>query len=170
MRASLMGVANEMTFGCLTAPVYNIVSLENTDLIQEMISHFCSFWSTPLAAQLSIQRIQHSVDSRAKHVLQVLDDAHPASSPELIKEFNALMIQVQKSTDELAAKLHTLKIEDFVFGFHPAPDASIGHLHMHVLPAPVEFRHFSTDVHDWKTVPTKAVMEVIREEIFRNKL
>jgi hypothetical protein len=164
-----MGVVNEMTFGCLTATVYNIVSLENTELIQEMISHFHSFWSTPHAVQLSIERIQHSVDSRTNHVLKALDEAHPPS-PELIKEFNALMIPVQKSTDELAAKLHTLKIEDFVFGFHPAPDASIGHLHMHVLPAPVEFRQFSTDVHDWKTVPTKAVMEVIHEEICRNKL
>ena len=74
------------------------------------------------------------------------------------------MIDVQRSSDEFAKRMNTLEISDFVFGFHPAPHASIGHLHMHVLAAPVEFCHCSTDAHDWKTVPAKAVVEVLQEE------
>ena len=145
--------------------VYNVVSLDDASVVEEMISHFKRFWSTPDAVEKSRCRIQHAVDERASNVMEALqrDPAAPAVS-ERIAEFEAAMIDVQKSTDDLASKLTTLTPEDFLFGFHAMPHTNIGHLHMHVATAPAEFRKHSTDSNDWKTIPATAVMEVIRAE------
>jgi hypothetical protein len=80
--------------------------------------------------------------------------------------FNRVMQDVNKTADELARKLREQKLyeEDFFFSFHAAPDASVGHLHMHILLALSEFCKYSTMAHDWKTIPAQAVIEVIDQE------
>lgn len=75
------------------------------------------------------------------------------------------MTEVQSFIDESSIKLRSLTPDDFLFAVHPAPNITIGHLHMHVLVKPVEFRRWSTLVHDWKTIPVKAAIEVINEEM-----
>jgi hypothetical protein len=145
----------------LSTTVYNIVALESTDLIEEMISHFRKFWATPGSIQKAIDRIQLAIDIRAQEVIKVFMK-NSETAAKRITEFRGIMADVQKSADEFARKLNDLRMEDIIFAFHPAPHASIGHLHMHVLSAPKEFRRYSTGVHDWKTIPAPAVMEVLR--------
>lgn len=128
-----------------------------------MISHFKAFWADPSSIQKSINRIKLAVKLRSQEVTDSFSK-NPETSTERMTEFKDIMEDVYKSTDDLAVKLHSLMIDDFVFGFHAAPDASVGHLHMHVLSAPSEFRRYSTMAHDWKTIPANAVMDVIRAE------
>ena len=142
-----------------SSEVYNAVSLDDTSIIEEMISHFKKFWSTPKAAQKCADRIEISVEAREKEVLISLSD-----NPTKTEEFQAVMKDVRQSSKEFSEMLQKLTAEDFFFGFHAMPDASVGHLHMHVISTPVEMRKYSTDSHDWKTIPAKAVMEVIQGE------
>ncbi|KAG6817564.1 hypothetical protein H0H87_006941 [Tephrocybe sp. NHM501043] len=146
--------------------VYNAVSLDDPTLIEEMITHFKRFWSQPDAVHRTARGIQHAVDLRTSEVAKGLENMQvPTMAVTASAEFKVLMQDsVQKSTNELLFKLGALNVNDFFFGFHATPHASVGHLHMHVLAADTEFRRYSTGVHDWKTIPAAAVMEVIREE------
>lgn len=57
-----------------------------------------------------------------------------------------------------------LNNDDLVFGFHVFPNNSIGHLHMHVFPHNNTFREFSAKIHDLKTVPLQAILDVEDED------
>lgn len=139
--------------------MYNIVSLEKIDVVEEMISHFKRFWAEAGSIEKCIDQIKEAIDSREQEVIQGF---HKDADPETrTAQFRKITVEVQKSADDFAAKLRTLPAQDFIFGFHPAPYASVGHLHMHVLAAPPDFRRYSTGAHDWKTVPAEAVMEAI---------
>jgi hypothetical protein len=133
-----------------------------------MISHFKKFWASPDSIRKSIDRIQLAIDLRAQEVINGFRKS-PETEAQRTADFIAIMVDVQTSADDFGKKLGSLTIEDFVFAFHPAPDASVGHLHMHVVSAPSEFRRYSTGVHDWKTIPASAVMEVIRAEMEANQ-
>ena len=142
--------------------VYNVVSLDDTEIIKEMISHFKKFLAQADAVDKFIARTRLAVDLRAEEVIEGYK-TNTETATRRTEEFIAVMQDVNKAADELAERLRKRKLheEDFFFGFHAAPDASIGHLHMHVLLAPSEFRKYSTAAHDWKTIPTAAVIEVI---------
>lgn len=108
--------------------------------------------------------MKKQIDRRAKAVREAL----VAHKPDIVEEFDATMEQVRTSTEELGNKLcQCQKSQDdevLFFGFHPAPVASIAHLHMHTLLILDEFRKFSTRVHDWKTIPVSAIIDVIHDE------
>ncbi|KAF9064645.1 hypothetical protein BDP27DRAFT_134456 [Rhodocollybia butyracea] len=140
-----------------TQKVYNIVSLTDSAIIHEMISHFKTFWAQPGAAQKCIDRINLAVTEHVDQVLAHLDHEQKSMFNEVVKD-------VRKYADECSVPLRTLNAEDFVFGFHAMPDSSVGHLHMHVLPLSETFRRFSTDAHDVKTIPARAVIEVLDAE------
>jgi hypothetical protein len=137
--------------------VYNAVSLTDSAIIHEMISHFKNFWTQPGAAQKCIDRINLAVQEQADQVLAHLDDKQTSS-------FNEVLKDVRKYAEECSVQLRTLSAEDFVFGFHAMPEASVGHLHMHVLPLSEKFRQHSTYVHDVKTIPARAVIEVLEAQ------
>ena len=141
--------------------MYNVVSLNDTAIIKEMMSHFKTFLARADAIDKIIARTRLALNLRADEVFAGY--AKNNTSP---TEFTALMQDVNTTADKFAEMLRerTLREEDFFFGFHAAPDASIGHLHMHTLLAPSEFRRYSTAAHDWKTIPAQAVIEVIDQE------
>jgi len=145
--------------------VYNIVSLEDTGIIKEMILHFKAFWARADSIDKSIARTRVAVDLRAEEVIAGYEE-NAETAAQRGEKFKRVMQDVNKTADELARKLREQKLyeEDFFLGFHAAPDASVGHLHMHVLLAPSEFRKYSTMAHDWKTIPAQAVIEVIDQE------
>lgn len=143
--------------------VYNIVALQDTEIIEEMIRHFQQFWITPGAIQKCIDRIQLAVNIRKAEIVQELQRNTETMTGKM-DELDRVMKDVQDYVEICSRKLATLRAEDFIFGFHAAPDASVGHLHMHVLPGPQELRQYSTHAHDWKTIPAKAVVEVIQAE------
>ncbi|KAG6906204.1 hypothetical protein DXG01_015243 [Tephrocybe rancida] len=146
--------------------VYNVVSLDDISLIEEMISHFGRFWSQPDAVQQTARRIQHAVDLRTSEVIKGLEDMQDQTMAATVSAEYEVMMQdiIRKSTNDMLCRLETLNTNDFIFGFHATPHASVGHLHMHVLAAGTDFRRYSTDAHDWKTIPATAVMQVIHEE------
>ncbi|KAF5346143.1 hypothetical protein D9758_009986 [Tetrapyrgos nigripes] len=80
--------------------------------------------------------------------------------------FEKVMQDVRGYAESCVAKLKELRVgeEGIVFRFHAGTDASIPHLHMHVLASPVEFRQYSTLVHNRKAIPAEIVMEVIDAE------
>ncbi|TFK33367.1 hypothetical protein BDQ12DRAFT_738796 [Crucibulum laeve] len=148
--------------------VYNIVCLDNAQIVEEMILHFKSFWKAPGSIEKIIKCIQLGVDTREKAVISNFQESKDQGAT----DFDQIMKEVRRDGLQLAEELRrrqcSEKLEDLIlFGFHPAPLASVGHLHMHVLLAPVEFRRFSTGVHDHKTVPAQAVIEVLKEEASR---
>ena len=141
--------------------MYNVVSLDDTAIIKEMISHFKTFLATADGIDKIIARTRLALNLRAEDVIAGYAENNASTT-----EFTALMQDVNTTADEFAEMLRkrTSPEEDFFFGFHAAPDASIGHLHMHALLAPSEFRRYSTGAHDWKTIPAEAVIEVIDQE------
>ncbi|CAA7264688.1 unnamed protein product [Cyclocybe aegerita] len=145
--------------------VYNAVSLEDPAIIEEMIAHFWQFWESPESRSKISWWLKEAVERRAASVMDTL------KSQTSTNEFQSVMKDVLVSTEKFARRLRELRASkddrSFVFGFHPAPEASIGHLHMHIVLAAAEFREFSTRVHDWKTIPAKTVVEVISEEARR---
>lgn len=128
-----------------------------------MITHFRDFWNHGQNAQKFIEVINAAIDRREKAVLDGYR-AEPATFEKRQKDFEKVMVNVREDAAGFAQKLSKVNFDDFFFGFHAAPDASIGHLHMHVILAPQEFRTTSTGEHDWKTIPAQAAMAVITRE------
>ena len=79
-------------------------------------------------------------------------------------EFEATSPQVKEDYHEMATQFLKLEGEDFVFAFHPYPDYSVGHLHMHVFPRAEALRRVSSKQHDKKTIPFEAVLQVEEED------
>jgi hypothetical protein len=149
---------------CLPSSVYNAVALDETTIVKEMIVHFRDFWSRPESIDKVIGWLKIAVERRASAVRTSLE----SHAPDRMGEFDAVMKEVFASSEKFANDLHLqhhpADDKAFLLGFHPAPEASIGHLHMHVVLMHPEFRQFSTEVHDWKTVPAQAVIEAIEGE------
>ncbi|KAJ3507766.1 hypothetical protein NLJ89_g6120 [Agrocybe chaxingu] len=147
--------------------VYNVVSLGSPAIIEEMIAHFWRFWESPESRSKITWWLKEAVERRAASVVDTLT----SQTPTLVDEFQSIMKEVLASTEKFARTLRELRASEddksLVFGFHPAPEASIGHLHMHIVLAAAEFREFSTRAHDWKTIPAKTVVELISGEARR---
>ncbi|THV00888.1 hypothetical protein K435DRAFT_432103 [Dendrothele bispora CBS 962.96] len=145
--------------------VYNVVELEDTKIIVEMFEHFGNFWKDPTAIGKVNDRIELAIQLRAKEVIEHLEK-DPDTFPERKKAWDVVMEDVERYRKGCAEKLRQLTVgkDGIVFRFQAGTDASIPHLHMHVLASPAEFRKYSTPDHDYKAIPTKMVMEVIKSE------
>lgn len=143
-----------------------------------MIDLFFEFWSMPDAARKCISRIDSAVTTRESQIRSSIDSKEfpgDFGTAHLKQELNTLVTEVRSSSNTFATRLRALHSkpkpskDDWFFGFHAMPDASVGHLHMHVLPLDLEgegeasFRRWSTEKHDWKTVPAQAVVELLQE-------
>jgi Scavenger mRNA decapping enzyme C-term binding len=132
-----------------------------------MIDHFRAFWDseTSDSIQKCIDRSNLAVDERYEVVINGILKENAHNATERVAAFDRVMEAVRETGWEFANAIRELKSGDFVFGFHPHPEHSIGHLHMHVLPASSKFRTYSTKAHDSKTIPADVVVEVINEEL-----
>ncbi|KAH9482162.1 hypothetical protein JR316_0004257 [Psilocybe cubensis] len=140
--------------------IYNIVAMKETGFIDEMTSHFKSFWQSAEAIDKTTVWLETAVKNRAAAARKSVE----SHSPELLEEFDNTMQEVRKSAKQLneILRARTQSVDElFNFYFHPAPDASIAHLHMHCVLKDKVFREFSTYAHDWKSVPVHDVKEVI---------
>ncbi|KAK7464354.1 hypothetical protein VKT23_006521 [Stygiomarasmius scandens] len=138
--------------------VWNIVGLEDTEDIEEMMTHFLQFWQTTGAVDKVNKRIERAVHEREQEVINSLEKDESKR-----KGFRDVMESVEDYRKKCAERLHADK-DAIVFRFHAWPDASIPHLHMHVLTSPEEFRKYSTPAHDCKAIPADIVLEVIKSE------
>ncbi|KAL8716998.1 MAG: hypothetical protein Q9181_008368 [Wetmoreana brouardii] len=121
-----------------------------------MRAHFIDFWIQQNGASKILARAKQAVDDRDEK----LRSGDGGSSP----DYDGVRTDVFLHFETMKKKFAQLKVGDFLMGFHVFPDNSIGHLHMHVFPHVEAFREFSTKMHDWKTVPLQAVLEVERED------
>lgn len=144
--------------------VYNIVALDSPAIIEEMIGHFKSFWRRPDSIGKVRTRIQFALDQRVTAIEQAFAKA-PSLSQQRMGVAREAIQAAQESAYEFSERLGDLSLDEFFFGFHPAPYASVGHLHMHVLPLPDLFRRYSTGAHDWKTIPASVVLEVLGAKV-----
>ncbi|KAF5345197.1 hypothetical protein D9758_009717 [Tetrapyrgos nigripes] len=139
--------------------VYNAVSLDDSWIITEMKSHFRDFWSKPDGVDIIIQAVSeaHTIFVRKEKQLKAADT-------KTLKKFKKTLRKTDQSRKKLTKRMRTVKFDDFFFGFHCMPNASVGYLHMHVILTPMKFRKHSTHRNDWKTIPADVVIEVIDEE------
>jgi hypothetical protein len=129
-----------------------------------MVSHFRKYWSQnrDIVKHQTIFRMTGEAHSiRVTEVEKALKDC-----PEKLEDFNRTQLDVRRSTTDLIKQFQraNTKVSDFFFGFHAMPQASVGHLHMHVFLAPTHFRRYSTYENDEKTIPAEDVIEVINAE------
>ncbi|KAJ8507846.1 hypothetical protein ONZ45_g9831 [Pleurotus djamor] len=141
--------------------VYNVVSLKDSTIIDELETHFKQFWRRPGAVALINDAIKNTMEQRHNHLIEayVKADAH-----ERIALLRPIMNACRSSTKAFATRLSGMEQRDVVFGFHVHPHASIGHLHMHVLLNDSSFRQHSTFAHDWKTVSVKVIRDILQRE------
>jgi len=142
-----------------TPAVWNVVGLTDTRVIEEMMQHFSKFWGKPEAVDKVNKRIELAVQEREQEVINQLEK----DAPEKVNAFREVMESVQDYRRKCAERLPAHK-DAIVFRFHAWPDASIPHLHMHVLTSSEEFRKYSTPIHDFKAIPAEIVLEVIKSE------
>ena len=146
---------------CLVIPkrrIYNIVDPEATAndaaVIKELRHHFRAFWRQGGSRRI-LQRTRFSFDEQ---------NAKLAAKVSMLESYNKLLPVVEADFRTLSHIFSEIKVDDFEYAFHAFPDASVGHLHMHVFPKKGELRKFSTRQHDWKTIPIEAVLEVEQED------
>ncbi|KAL0945583.1 hypothetical protein HGRIS_014742 [Hohenbuehelia grisea] len=153
--------------------VYNAVSVDNAECIREMIKHFERFWLEGDACDRAIKLVDQATEDR----IRTLEEAmHDGKRPEgaTTEGLRDLCEAVRSSSVEFAQSLRKTSTairtdqksfeSTFFYGFHAHPNASIGHLHMHVLPFDESLRRHSTRAHDWKTIPAQAIIDVIEQE------
>lgn len=143
--------------------VYNIVDPEatanNCALIKEMKDHFRKYWNVPQKRKALLNSITTVFEAQNEKLGAKDEEEYKATSPPVIEDYH-----------EMAQKFVNLDADDFVYAFHPHPDHSVGHLHMHVFPKDESLRKFSSKEHEKKTIPLEAVLEVEEEDEARNRL
>ncbi|KAI6091471.1 hypothetical protein F4821DRAFT_186139 [Hypoxylon rubiginosum] len=141
------GMSSVHILGIPKAGIYNGVTLDssNVSIIDEMIGLFKQNWPKP--------EFQEAVLLHQEARIETQNKAEPDS--EAYEE--AINHQM-----ELELAIDSLKVDDFTFGFHLYPDHSVGHLHMHIIATPAEYRQYSTDAHDEKTRDAIEVRDFIR--------
>lgn len=137
--------------------ILNIVDPDATRdscaMLEELKEHFVKFWSNGGATKI-LARVEEVVKSR-NNILGEMKETTNA--------YNNLLPKVWATFKGMSESFKTLKPDDFVYAFHPFPDASVGHLHMHVFPKNNAFRTVSTTRHDWKTIPLHVIVEAEQE-------
>ncbi|PPQ94834.1 hypothetical protein CVT25_007471 [Psilocybe cyanescens] len=148
--------------------IYNIVAMDDTAIIDEMLAHFERFWKSPESIDKTTVWLQTAVENRATAARKSLESRFP----DHLDDFDKTTNDVRQSAEQFHQSLcraHSQPVDKlFGFYFHPAPDASIAHLHMHVVLKAKEFREFSTYAHDWKSIPVHDVTEVIIGDLRRS--
>ena len=142
--------------------IFNIVDPEaianDCVLLLEMKAHFESFWSDPVHRKALLNSVESVFDKQNGKLTEKNQEEYKATSPPVIEDYH-----------EMATRFLKLEAEDFVYAFHPHPDHSVGHLHMHVFPRGEALRRASSKLHDKKTIPLKAVLEVEAEDKAKTK-
>ena len=143
--------------------IFNIVDPEATAndcaVLKEMKSHFTSFWSLPANRVKLLLSVKDNFDMQNQRLEAKDESEYRATSPPVLEDYH-----------DMAKRFLKLEAEDFTFGFHPHPLHSVGHLHMHVFPKDKVLRSRSSKVHDFKTIPLDAVLEVEEEDRTKGKL
>ncbi|KAG8530894.1 uncharacterized protein KY384_004251 [Bacidia gigantensis] len=144
---------------CLVIPkkrIHNIVDPEavanKCAIINELRNHFTGFWGTQNGRKKLLDRTFSIFDGQ-NAILRTKDSL----------QAKKLVADVISTYNLLAPQFKQLQAEDFMCAFHPAPDISVGHLHLHVFPKAELFREFSAMRHEWKTIPFDAVTQVESE-------
>ncbi|KAI1634413.1 hypothetical protein F4809DRAFT_665667 [Biscogniauxia mediterranea] len=126
------------------AGLFNGVSLrspsgdvDDVAIVDEMVALFRAAWAR-LAVRQAVVEHQYAAIQRRQE--EAPDDRAHAEALRHWRELKRLVLVEDR-----------LGVDDFAFGLHLWPDHSVGHLHMHVLAAPSEFRKYSTSEHDEKT-------------------
>ena len=137
--------------------IFNVVdpeaTAENSALLREMKKHFITFWSSPGGKEKLIRRAQKAFDDQNAKLEKKNENLYQEILPPVLNYFN-----------ESSKTFRKLTPKDFVFAFHPWPDCTVGHLHMHVFPRLESLRTFSTRKHDWKTISLNSVLTVEEED------
>ncbi|KAF9492956.1 hypothetical protein BDN71DRAFT_1509055 [Pleurotus eryngii] len=148
-----------------SSKLYNAVALSDSDAITEMRAHFLDFWDRDGSISKIINAIHTAMERRYADVARAYQMNNSSTASERIARLDVVMSGCRRSAANFANMLRASKNNaDLVFGFHPHPHHSVGHLHMHVLLHDLEFRKYSTLEHDWKTIPFGAVEHVLDEE------
>jgi len=149
--------------------VYNIVDPDavaaDCALIKEMRAHFIAFWDSAGGPVRLLRRTRAGFDAQVSK-LETRAREHGDAAASLTPYLRTTLLP-RWDTDfrTLSHGFGSVQApRDFEMGFHAFPDMSVGHLHMHVFPRAEGLREYSTKVHDWKTVPIEAVLEVERED------
>ena len=172
---------------CLVIPkrrIFNIVdpiAVENhCKPIRELREHFIKFWNTKGGPEVILQRTRDGFDEQNKKLhAKIKSTPIPSSSSSSMtrqrtKEFAAkreaqldsLMGDLEAAYHDMATQFLKLRApQDFVFGFHPFPQNSVGHLHLHVYPRKDELREWSSKAHESKTVEIEEVLEAEGETL-----
>lgn len=132
--------------------VFNVVDPEATSnncaLLKEMRAHYQRLWNND--RERVIRGVRLGFDQQNQKL---------ASKERTIKLYRSLLPELEADYEKLVTRFRALNDDDFVFAFHPYPDNSIGHLHMHVFPRDEFLRQFSTKKHDWKTISVTSILE-----------
>ncbi|KAI4188844.1 MAG: hypothetical protein LQ346_005215 [Caloplaca aetnensis] len=142
---------------CLVIPrqrIYNIVdpaaTADDCFIIREMHRHFLDFWSKQVNRRKMLVCAKQSILDQYTKMWE---------GPGRLGTEVAIKKKVLSCYRAVKKKYLKLRPEDFIFGFHPHPTHSVGHLHMHVFPHAEKFREYSTKSHDCKTIPLQAILE-----------
>ena len=143
--------------------IFNIVDHEaianDCAPIKEMKTHFLNYWNDLIHRKELLHSVEN-VFGAQNHKLSEKNEA----------EFEATSPRVTEDYHEMAKQFLRLEAEDFVFAFHPYPDYSVGHLHMHIFPKDEALRRVSSKQHDKKTIPLEAVLQVEEEDKLKGKV
>ncbi len=135
--------------------IFNIVDPDATKdscaVLKEMKEHFIKFWRQGGATKIL---------ARVKEVVE----EHITPGQDAGKD------KIWATYDEMSGAYENLEPDDFAYTFHPFPDASVGHLHMHVYPKSDFFRKYSTEKHDWKNIPLDVVLAVEAEAASKSQI
>ncbi|KAI5919656.1 hypothetical protein F4810DRAFT_686501 [Camillea tinctor] len=127
--------------------------IDDIDIIDSMISMFREAWEDRTVREKVVAHQKKAIDDRHKDRTD-LDEV--ARGKVLLR-----CEELKQELERLVLKEDALKFEDFAFGLHLWPENSVGHLHMHVIATPTEFRKYSTKLHEAKTKDAYEVKEYL---------
>ncbi|KAI1498978.1 hypothetical protein F5X99DRAFT_431090 [Biscogniauxia marginata] len=132
------------------AGIFNGVALDEASvgIVDEMAALFREAWARP---EVRVAVVRHQLAAIECRQRQVPDEAAYVTALGHWEELRRMVL------DEDA-----LGVDDFQFGLHLWPDHSVGHLHMHILAAPLAYRKYSTSHHDEKTKDVFEVRDYIK--------
>lgn len=166
---------------CLVIPktrIFNIVDPQaiekDFEVIVELYKHFIEFWNGERGPKVLLQRAWRGVEEQNKKLEARLESTPISTTRQKTDELKAknkarlesLKRDLKEGYDDMAAQFLKLRApEDFVFGFHPFPENSVGHLHLHVYPRKAGLRKWSSWKHESKTVEFETVLEAEGETL-----
>ncbi|KAI1341271.1 hypothetical protein F5Y15DRAFT_414387 [Xylariaceae sp. FL0016] len=129
------------------AGLFNGVALDRASapIIDHMVELFRAAWVQPAARRAVLRHQREAIGRRHR--------AAPDAAA-----YRAAVAHWR----ELEGMIDALSPSDFAFGLHLWPDQSVGHLHLHVIAAPLACRKYSTSRHDEKTKDAFEVRDFIQ--------